>query len=56
MSIDHDTLVWFAKSFGLCYLLALLLGVVIYAYWPANKERFDRAAEAILDESDRPWR
>ena len=55
MTIDHDTLVWFAQSFGLFYLVALLVGVVVYAYWPSNKQRFDRAAETILHESDQPW-
>ena len=57
MTLDHDTLVWFSKSFGLFYLLALSLGVVVYAYWPSNKKRFDEAADAILqDEEDKPCR
>jgi cytochrome c oxidase cbb3-type subunit 4 len=56
MSIPHDTLVWFSQSFGLFYLIGLSLIVVIYAYWPSNKKRFERAASAILDEEDRPWR
>jgi cytochrome c oxidase cbb3-type subunit IV len=57
MPFDHDTLVWFSKSFGLFYLLALSLGVVVYAYWPSNKKRFDAAADAILqDEEDKPCR
>ena len=57
MSFDHDTLVWLSKSFGLVYLVALSLGIVAYVYWPSNKARFDRAADAILhDEEDRPWR
>jgi cytochrome c oxidase cbb3-type subunit 4 len=24
--------------------------------WPSNKKRFDRAAQSILDDEDRPWR
>jgi cytochrome c oxidase cbb3-type subunit 4 len=56
MIFDHDTLVWFAKSFGLVYLMALSLIAVTYAYWPANKRQFDRAAQAILDDEDKPWR
>ena len=56
MSIPHDTLVWFSQSFGLFYLIGFSLIVVIYAYWPSNKQRFERAASAILDEEDRPWR
>ena len=51
---NRSTLVWFAKSFGLFYLIALSVGVVVYAYWPSNKKRFDQAAQAILDDEDKP--
>jgi len=56
MGIDHDTLVWFSKSFGLFYLIGLSLAVVVYAYWPSNKKQFDHAAKSILHDEDRPWR
>jgi len=56
MSLDHDTIVWFSKSFGLFYLVAFSVGVLLYVYWPSNKQRFDRAADAILDDEDKPWR
>lgn len=56
MSLDHDTVVGFAKSFGLFYLIAMSIGVVIYAYWPKNRKRFDHAANSIVsDDEDRPW-
>jgi cytochrome c oxidase cbb3-type subunit 4 len=54
MSFDHDFLVGFSKSFGLFYLIALSIGVLIYAYWPSNKTRFDRAAHSILRDEDKP--
>ena len=56
MSLDHDALVWFSKSFGLLYLIGLSIVVVVYAYWPSNKQRFDRAADAILEDEDKPCR
>ena len=56
MEIDHGTLVWFSKSFGLFYLLGLSLIAVAYVYWPSNKKRFEQAAESILQDEDRPWR
>jgi cytochrome c oxidase cbb3-type subunit 4 len=56
MELDHNAMVAFAKSFGLFYLIALSIGVVIYAYWPSNKKRFDRAASSIVDDEDKPWR
>lgn len=56
MVIDHDMTVWFSKSFGLFYLMALSLAVIVYAYWPSNKTRFNHAATSILGEEDKPWR
>jgi cytochrome c oxidase cbb3-type subunit 4 len=55
MSIEHDFLVGFSKSFGLFYLIALSIGVLVYAYWPSNKERFDQAAHSILSDEDKPY-
>jgi cytochrome c oxidase cbb3-type subunit 4 len=55
MPFDHDMLVGFSKSFGLFYLIAMSVGVLIYVYWPSNKARFDQAATDVLtDEQDRP--
>jgi cytochrome c oxidase cbb3-type subunit IV len=55
MSLTHDFLVGFSKSFGLFYLLALSAAVLIYTYWPSNKQRFDYAAQSILAEEDKPY-
>lgn len=56
MDVSHDALVAFAKSWGLFYLMAFFLCVVVYAFWPANRKRFERAKHSILEEEDRPWR
>ena len=56
MDIDHNAMLAFAKSFGLFYLIALSIGVLIYAYWPSNKQRFDQAARNIIQDEDAPWR
>ena len=56
MNVAHDLLVGISKSFGLFYLIALSAAVLVYAYWPSNKQRFDRAAHSILDDEDKPWR
>lgn len=55
--MEHETTVWFAKSFGLFYLIAMSIGVVVYVYWPKNKTSFDSAAQSILDPSveDKPY-
>lgn len=56
MDIEHNTLVAFAKSWGLFYLMAFFIAVVIYAFWPSNRKRFNRAKNSILDRDDKPWR
>lgn len=54
MELDHETLVAFAKSWGLIYLLILSAIVLVYVFWPSNRKRFDRAKKSILDKDDRP--
>ena len=56
LDLDHDTLVAFAKSWGLFYLMAFAIGVLVYTFWPRNRKRFDRAKKSILDKDDRPWK
>jgi cytochrome c oxidase cbb3-type subunit 4 len=55
MIVEHDFLVGLSKSFGLFYLIALSAGVLVYTFWPSNKARFDRAAQSILHEEDKPY-
>lgn len=52
MSLDHDFMVMFAQSWGLFYLIALSIGVLIYALRPSKRDAFERAANSILDEDD----
>jgi len=54
MEFDHQSLVAFSKSWGLFYLIAMAVAVLVYALWPSNKKRFDRAKRSILDRDDRP--
>lgn len=54
MDIEHDTLVWFSKSFGLFYLISLSIVAVFYALRPSQKSVFDRAARSILEKDDKP--
>jgi cytochrome c oxidase cbb3-type subunit 4 len=56
IEISHDTLTYFAKSWGLFYMMAFSAAVVIYAFWPSKKKIFERAARQILDDEDKPCR
>ena len=55
MDFNYDTVVAFSKSWGLFYLMAFFLCVVAYAFWPANRKRFDRAKHSIFNRDDRTW-
>lgn len=54
MYIDHESLVAFSKSWGLFYLIAFAVAVLVYTFWPSNKKRFDAAKKNILDRDDKP--
>lgn len=54
MDFQHETLVAISKSYGLFYLIAMSIVVVIYACWPSNADRFDHAAKSVLDKEDKP--
>ena len=56
MDVDHATMVAFAKTFGLFYLIALSIGITAYAFWPSLGKRFDRAAKSVLDDEEGPCR
>ena len=56
MDIDQDSVVAFSKSWGLFYLIALSIGVLLYTFWPSNRKQFDRAKNSILDGDDTPWK
>lgn len=56
MSITYDSLVAFAKSWGLFYMMAIFAAAALYAYWPSLKDRFDHAANSIFDDEDGPCR
>ena len=40
----------FAQTWGLAYFVAVFLAVLVYALWPASKQRFDAAARIPLRE------
>jgi cytochrome c oxidase cbb3-type subunit IV len=39
-----------AQSVGLLYFIGIFTLVCAYAFWPRNKERFERAASLPLNE------
>tara|TARA_R110000787_G_scaffold10415_7_gene35364 strand:- start:9440 stop:9589 length:150 start_codon:yes stop_codon:yes gene_type:complete len=48
--MDYATVASFAQTWGLVYMVALFVGVLIYAFRPSAKKKFDAAAQMPLRE------
>ncbi|SDQ84828.1 cbb3-type cytochrome c oxidase subunit 3 [Pseudovibrio sp. Tun.PSC04-5.I4] len=52
MDSTYTFLANFAQTGGLLYFVVIFAGVLVYALWPSNKERFDDASHVPLREDD----
>jgi cytochrome c oxidase cbb3-type subunit 4 len=52
--MDYETLVMITQIAGLVLFIGLFVGVLIYALWPGNKKRFERASKVPLEQDDKP--
>lgn len=50
--MTYQTVSAFAQSWGLVYLFVLFLGVLVYALWPGNRDKFRHAANIPFQEED----
>ncbi len=48
MSVTHDTLVYFAKTFCLLWMMAFFLIAAVLTYRPSRKSAYERAARSVL--------
>jgi cytochrome c oxidase cbb3-type subunit 4 len=48
--MQYEQVAQFAATYGLIYLIILFAGVLAYAFWPANKGTFEKAARLPLEE------
>lgn len=48
--MDYATIASFAQTWGLVYMVALFVGVLVYAFRPGAKKKFDDAAQMPLRE------
>jgi|TARA_R100000455_G_C6175701_1_gene55433 cytochrome c oxidase cbb3-type subunit 4 len=46
----YDSLASFAQTWGLLFFFAVFIGVLVYALWPKNREKFDAAARMPLND------
>ena len=50
--MNYEQATHFAQTWGLALLVALFAGVLVYALWPGNREKFQRAAHVPLNEEN----
>jgi cytochrome c oxidase cbb3-type subunit IV len=50
--MSYEQLSAFAQTSGMIYFIAIFTGVCVYALWPKNKAKFDRAARIPLENED----
>ncbi len=48
--MTYQDVVSFSGPYGLIYFLILFVGVLVYALWPGNKKKFEKAARMPLEE------
>ena len=50
MANTYAFLAGIAQQLGVVFFMTIFLGVVAYAIWPKNRDKFDAAAEIPLKE------
>ena len=56
MTSTYETLAEFARSGGTIYCFALFLGVLVYAFWPANRRSFQEGGRSRRCARIERWR
>jgi len=46
----YEAISGFAGTWGLVFLLVLFAGVLVYALWPGNRTKFERARRLPLED------
>ena len=56
MGLDYHDVLVFSQSWGSVYFTVMFVAVCVYALWPSNKTKFDKAARAPLRDDDEEGR
>jgi cytochrome c oxidase cbb3-type subunit 4 len=50
MNLAFEDVLAFTRSWDAVYFTVMFLAAAVYAYWPRNKARFERAAQIPLED------
>ena len=56
MEFTHESMLELSKVWGLLYLFAFFIAVVIYTFLASNRAPFAKAETEIFDKDDAPWK
>ena len=48
--MTYDSMSQFAQTWGLLFFILMFAAVLAYAFWPRNREKFEAAAQAPLQD------
>ena len=48
--MNFEQVSYFSQTWGLVYLVAVFVGVLVYALWPSSREKFENASRIPLRE------
>ena len=49
--MNYEQVASISQMLALLFFIGLFVGVLVYAFWPGNKKRFDEAAKLPLERS-----
>lgn len=52
--MSYEDVASISQVVALLFFIALFIGVLVYAFWPGNKKRFDEAAKLPLESDPEP--
>ncbi|MDA7827189.1 cbb3-type cytochrome c oxidase subunit 3 [Rhodobacteraceae bacterium] len=48
----HDAVLYISKTWGAVYLFLVLIGAIIWTYWPSRKSIYTKAAQSPLNNEE----
>lgn len=47
--MSYDTVATFSQVASLLFFIAMFIGVIVYVFWPGNRQKFDEVQRKALD-------
>ncbi len=48
--MDFNDMLRWSKEFALVWFFLVFVGILFYAFWPGNKDRFDKAGRMAMED------